>query len=387
MTLMMASVVDAQEAELAVRGGADVIDFEDPRQGVLASASWEAIEAGVKAAAGRRRLSAAVGQPPYDPANLAKRVRALVAAGVDSVKLAIDADSLDFLDGTLRALAREADLVGVLWADRGAGLDCLPRLAAIGFKGAMLDTADKVGKRLLDHKSPSELEVFCLRCREHGLNSALAGSLEPPDVPRLMLVGPSLLAFRRGLCAGHRRDGPLDPRSIARIRGLIPSETGPVDAVGDRVPADRVGRGPQGVRKNARLTTGYGPRLQKPGERECDLVFIRDFLATADLGAYKREHGAPQRVVFNVEASVERAATRADDMRAVFSYDVILDAIRLVTGRGHVNFIETIAEDVADIVLKHPRVRRVRVRVEKLDIIEGGVGVEIARDRIDEEKT
>ena len=54
--------------------------------------------------------------------------------------------------------------------------------------------------------------------------------------------------------------------------------------------------------------------------------------------------------MFNVEASVERTATRADDMRAVFSYDVILDAIRLVTGRGHVNFIETIAEDVAEIV-------------------------------------
>jgi dihydroneopterin aldolase len=56
-----------------------------------------------------------------------------------------------------------------------------------------------------------------------------------------------------------------------------------------------------------------------------------------------------------------------------------------VTGRGHVNFIETIVEDVAEIILKHPRVRRVRVRVEKLDIIEGGVGVEIARDRIDDE--
>ncbi len=365
MTLMLASVIDASEAELAVRGGADVVDFEDPRQGVLAAASWEAIEAGVKAAAGRRRLSAALGQPPYEAENLAKRVRALVAAGVESVKLAIDGRSLDRLEGTLRAIAREIDLVGVLWADRGAGLDCLPRLATIGFKGAMLDTADKGGKRLLDHRSPPELEAFCLRCRQHGLDSALAGSLEPPDVPRLLLVAPTLLAFRRALCAGHRRDGPLDARSIARIRGLIPSEAEVGDAIADRV------------------SHAQRPRLQS-SESECDLLFIRDFLASADLGAYKREHGAPQRVVFNVEASVERAGTRADDMRAVFSYDVILDAIRLVTGRGHVNFIETIAEDVAEIVLKDPRVRRVRVRAEKLDIIEGGVGVEITRERVDD---
>jgi dihydroneopterin aldolase len=359
MTLMLASVIDAHEAELAVLGGADVIDFEDSRQGVLAAASWEAIEAGVKAVACRRRINAALGEPPYEADSLAKRVRALAAAGVEAVKLAIDDRSLDRLEEALRPLAREVGLVGVLWADRGAGLDSLPRLAAIGFKGAMLDTADKGGKRLLDHKTPPELEAFCLRCRDHGLDAALAGSLEPPDVPRLMLVAPSLLGFRRALCAGHRRDGPLDARSVARIRGLIPSE---VEARASAPAAEP------------------SHASDRPDDSECDLVFIRDFLASADLGAYKREHGSPQRVVFNVEASVGRAATRADDMRAVFSYDVILDAIRLVTGRGHVNFIETIAEDVAEIVLGHPRVRRVRVRVEKLDIIEGAVGVEIARD-------
>jgi len=170
---------------------------------------------------------------------------------------------------------------------------------------------------------------------------------------------------------GGKRDGPLDARAVDRIRGLIPRKA--------EAPVDAVGRAPQDI-----PSTDHGARLQSGGA-ECDLIFIRDFLASADLGAYKREHGAPQRVVFNVEASVERAATRADDMRAVFSYDVILDAIRLVTGRGHVNFIETIAEDVAEIVLRDARVRRVRVRVEKLDVIEGGVGVEIVRERIDDE--
>jgi (5-formylfuran-3-yl)methyl phosphate synthase len=72
--------------------------------------------------------------------------------------------------------------------------------------------------------------------------------------------------------------------------------------------------------------------------------------------------------------------TRADDMRAVFSYEVILDAIRLVVGRGHVNFIETMVEDVAEIVLRHPCVLMVKVRAEQLDIIEGAAGVKIVRE-------
>jgi (5-formylfuran-3-yl)methyl phosphate synthase len=68
-------------------------------------------------------------------------------------------------------------------------------------------------------------------------------------------------------------------------------------------------------------------------------------------------------------------------MRSIFSYDVILDAIRLAVGRGHVDFVETLAEEVAALLLKHARVRTVRVNIRKLDVIEGEVGIEIRRER------
>ena len=78
---------------------------------------------------------------------------------------------------------------------------------------------------------------------------------------------------------------------------------------------------------------------------------------------------------------MRRASAHADDMRSIFSYDIILDAIRLVIDRGHVDFIETLAEEVAKMVLGHPRVQSVRVNLQKLDVIQGSVGVEIRRDR------
>ena len=74
-------------------------------------------------------------------------------------------------------------------------------------------------------------------------------------------------------------------------------------------------------------------------------------------------------------------ARTPDDMRSIFSYDVILDAIRLVVGRGHVDFVETLAEEVAAVLLQHARVRSVRVNIRKLDVIEGVVGIEIRRER------
>ena len=168
-----------------------------------------------------------------------------------------------------------------------------------------------------------------------------------------MLVEPDVLGFRSALSARGRRGGPLDAGRIALIRDLIPREAEDAESA-----------------------------LQvRPSGDAIDIIFLRDFLTAAEIGAYAHERGAKQRVLFNVEASVRRAAAHADDMRAIFSYDVILDAIRLVVGRGHIDFIETIAEDVAAIVLKHPRVASVRVRVEKLDLVPGSVGVEIRRER------
>ena len=68
-------------------------------------------------------------------------------------------------------------------------------------------------------------------------------------------------------------------------------------------------------------------------------------------------------------------------MRAIFSYDVILDAIRIVAAQGHHEFVEGLAEAVAAMVLAHERARSVRIVARKLDVIDGAVGVEIVRRR------
>ena len=68
-------------------------------------------------------------------------------------------------------------------------------------------------------------------------------------------------------------------------------------------------------------------------------------------------------------------------MRDVFSYDLIVDAVRLILSRGHVPLVEALGEQIADAVLAHPRVVAVTIRVEKLDVLDGYVGVELRRDR------
>jgi dihydroneopterin aldolase len=356
MTLMLASVVDAAEAELAFNGGADIIDFADPRSSSLGALPIAAIAKSVAAVGKGRPVSAALGGPPYESEALTARARGLIKAGVDKLRLAADAGALDRLEPALRALASEIGLVAVWFSDQAPDFGLLPRLKAIGFSAVMLDAAETSGRRLLDHVQPPRLEAFCALCRGHGLISALAGSLQAPDVPRLLLVEPDVLGFRSTLCARGARGGRIDAGRIALIRDLIPRR-----AAGEGAPA----RGDAGTAR----------------ENGFDIVFVRGFPVSAEIGAYAHERGRAQRMLFTVEASVSRVAKHADDMRSVFSYDVILDAIRLVAGRGHVDFLETMAEDVAVLVLKHPRVASVFVCVEKLDVVDGSVGVEIRRER------
>ena len=112
-----------------------------------------------------------------------------------------------------------------------------------------------------------------------------------------------------------------------------------------------------------------------------DRIFVRDFEISLAIGAYQAEHGKSQRVRFSVSADVLRAPVIPHDMRDVFSYDVIIETIRVLSERAHVTFVETLAEEVAASVLTHDDVVSVEVKVEKLDVIAGAVGIEIIRRR------
>ncbi len=143
MTRMLASVADAAEASVGVQFGADVIDLKDARRGALGAVSLDIARQAVAAVAGRCETSAALGDPPYDEDALVAAARALAAIGVDTLKLAVDAPTLDRLGNSLMRLAREVALVGMMFADEQPDFALLAKLKELSFKGAMLDTRDK----------------------------------------------------------------------------------------------------------------------------------------------------------------------------------------------------------------------------------------------------
>jgi len=70
MTLFLTSVASEAEAEIAIAGGADLVDFKDAAKGALGALEREILRAAVASVAGRRPTSAVTGDLPMDPQSL-----------------------------------------------------------------------------------------------------------------------------------------------------------------------------------------------------------------------------------------------------------------------------------------------------------------------------
>src|SRR5690606_10246111 len=95
------------------------------------------------------------------------------------------------------------------------------------------------------------------------------------------------------------------------------------------------------------------PATAKARDVGRDCIFVKDWVIDCNIGVYAEEKGVTQKVRITVDAYLApdlRAA--GDDMDTVPSYTDIIDAVNERTAVGHINLIETLAEDVAARVLE-----------------------------------
>lgn len=113
-------------------------------------------------------------------------------------------------------------------------------------------------------------------------------------------------------------------------------------------------------------------------------VFIHDLLFSALIGIYTHEKQGSQPIRINIDLTVREGDIEIDDrFENVVCYEEVVRKVESIISAGHINLVETLAEDIASACLEDPRVFVARVRVEKLKAIENAasVGVEIERIR------
>jgi len=113
-------------------------------------------------------------------------------------------------------------------------------------------------------------------------------------------------------------------------------------------------------------------------------VTVRGLVLMCSIGIRRREREQKQRVRVSVDlVATAAAAFPGDDRRRVINYERVVAAIREIARSGHIDLCEGFAERICSVCLAEPRVERVRVWVEKLDVFADaeGVGAMIERSR------
>ena len=111
-------------------------------------------------------------------------------------------------------------------------------------------------------------------------------------------------------------------------------------------------------------------------------VFINDLVLECLIGVHRHEIDGSQRVRINLDLTVLESSNPIDDrLSNVLCYEDLILKVRQLSMSGHVNLVETLAENLADLCLRETAVLSVKVRVEKLDVFAdaASVGIEINR--------
>ena len=119
-------------------------------------------------------------------------------------------------------------------------------------------------------------------------------------------------------------------------------------------------------------------------------VTVRGLVLLCSIGIRPWEREQRQRVRVSVDlVAAPAAAFPGDDRRRVINYEKVVGAIRDIARSGHIDLCEGFAERICTACFADPRVERVRVWVEKLDVFPDaeGVGAILERTRTVETAT
>ena len=113
-------------------------------------------------------------------------------------------------------------------------------------------------------------------------------------------------------------------------------------------------------------------------------ILIKELILNLKLGYYDFEKEKTQKVKFSLEIDYEdRKPTNDKDIKSIVNYGQVVRIIIKLAKKKHYNFLETLAEDVFDVLFKDKRIGKIMLQIEKLEIIKecASVGIQITKKR------
>ena len=116
-----------------------------------------------------------------------------------------------------------------------------------------------------------------------------------------------------------------------------------------------------------------------------DIIFLRELKVTTLIGIYEREKLIPQTLQIDLDIALPNSrACTSGDINDALDYAKVVQHIQLRLSEGHFTLLETLAEHIAQIILRDFNAPWVRVSAAKLQAIRNCkmVGVSIERGQV-----
>ncbi len=113
-------------------------------------------------------------------------------------------------------------------------------------------------------------------------------------------------------------------------------------------------------------------------------ILINELILDLKLGYYDFEKERLQKVKFSLNIDYkDKKPTSDKDIKSIVNYGQVVKLIKKLTKNKHYNFLETLAEDVFDILFKDKRIGKIMLKIEKLEILKdcSSVGIQITKKR------
>lgn len=229
---LLVSPINVEEAKTCKLGGADIIDVKNPKEGSL-GANFPWMIKDVKKAAGTVPLSATIGDFNYKPGTASLAALGAAVAGADYIKVGLydirtNEQALEMLTNIVRSVKefdKNKKVVASGYSDYLRINSISPfELPAIGGDAGidvvMMDTGIKDGRSTFEFLKDEELMEFVSSARDHGLQTALAGTIKFEDIPALKRISPDIIGVRGCVCGGDRNSS-IKKELVVKLKNEI----------------------------------------------------------------------------------------------------------------------------------------------------------------------
>ena len=111
-------------------------------------------------------------------------------------------------------------------------------------------------------------------------------------------------------------------------------------------------------------------------------VIVKDLILLISVGIHQFEKQKKQKVKFNLVITTD--PNLKSDIKSIVNYESVINGIKSITEKKHFELLESLSENIFDEIFKNKKIKKFKLKIEKLDIIKEttSVGIEVVKTKI-----